>query len=292
MMHRRESNPVCVAVAVLLAVCLAAAAPAQINEVPREFQGLDVQEKLEARLPLELKFVDDRGVGVHLGAYFNQNKPVVLVPVYYRCPMLCGLTLSGLVDGLRELPLEPGKDYELVALSFDPLEEPKLARSKKETYLREFGRPGAAHGWHFLTGDNEPLHALLSSVGFKYRWSSERQEWIHPSTAILCTPDGRVSRYLGGPAFEGETLRLSLTEAGGGRIGSLFDRVFLMCFHWEPSIGKYTANVKAMMRFGAGITVVLVALLLIGLKQAESIRRARARRREQGQGATTAGSTS
>lgn len=254
---------------------LAGDALAQVNlGTPPELEGIDIVQKLDAHLPLDAEFQDDQGRLVQLGSYFDGKKPVILTLNYYKCPMLCGLLLNGLLDALKGLSWTPGQEFTVVTLSFDPLENNTgLAKAKKQTYLLDYGRPEAARGWHFLTGRKEQIQRLTQAVGFPYRWNEQRGEWAHPSALIICTPDGRVARYLGGISFEPKTLRLSLVEAADGKVGSLWDQVFLTCFHYVSDVGKYTADVIAIMRLGGLVTMVALGLMVTVLWRRESRRR-------------------
>lgn len=256
------------------ALVMAPAALSQINREAEELKGIDVDQKLDAHLPLDAEFLDDHGRLVKLGDYFDGKKPVILTLVYYKCPMLCGLLLNGLVDSLKEVAWTPGDEFRVVTLSFDPLEHnTDLARLKKQNLLLEYGRPQAEKGWSFLTGRKEQITSVAEAVGFHYRWNRDREEWAHPSTLILCTPDGRVARYLGGVMYEPDVLRLSLVEASRGKIGSLWDKVFLTCFHYESGEGKYTPDVLAIMKVGGAATVLALGTLVFGLMRWESRRR-------------------
>ncbi len=257
-------------------LAVAATAAAQLNRgEPKEFEGVRVEQKLNAPLPLDCQFVDDRGAVVRLGDYFGKGKPVVLTLNYYGCPMLCGLQLNGLVEALKKMELIPGRDFELLTISFDPLEQPRLAAAKKANYIRALGKPAAARGWHFLTGRKDQIRKLTEAVGFYYRWDEASQEWKHRATTIICTPEGRISRYLGGVAFEPKTLRLSLVEASDGKVGSLWDQVFLTCFHFSIQDGKYTANVLAIMRLGGTLTLLMLGTTILVLWRRELRRRRR-----------------
>jgi len=260
------------ACAVALAGTRAPAVRAQQDaSVPKELKGIGVDERLNAHLPTDLTFTDSDGNPVRLADFFGE-RPVVITLNYYACPMLCTLQLNDLVSALREIPLEPGRDFELITLSFDPLEGPKLAAAKKRNYVAEYGRPSASRGWHFLTGKQDAILRLTRAVGFRFKWNAEQQQWAHPATAIICTPDGRISRYLGLP-YDPRTLRLSLVEASQGKIGTLFDRVFLTCFHYIDNQGRYTANVMGIMRLGGAAVVVFLVLLFLVLETGRRIRR-------------------
>lgn len=260
----------------LVGALLACAAPAQVNTgVPREMEGVGVTEQLGAQLPLDLEFVDESGRPVRLGDYFDGRRPVILTLNYYNCPLLCGLLLNGMLEAIKPLTWTPGQEYQLVTLSFDPLEGPQLARAKKQNYINEYGRSDAANGWHFLTGKREPIKALTAAVGFSYRWDEAQQQWMHPATLIICTPDGKVSKYLGGVTFDPRTIRLSLVEASEGKVGTLFDQIFLTCYHYDANAGRYVGSAVAFMRLGGGLTLAALAVTLVVVWRIDAARRAR-----------------
>lgn len=253
------------------------AAVAQYNiGTPRELEDVGVTENLGAKLPLDLEFTDDRGASVRLGDYFKGKRPVILTLNYYNCPMLCGLLLNGMLDAIRPLSWTPGQQFEIVTLSIDPLEKSDLARAKKQSYINALGKADAAAGWHFLTGDRDAIRKLADAVGFRYAWNEKQQEWAHAATLIFCTPDGTVSRYLGGILFEPGTVRMALLEAGEGRIGSLFDQIFMTCFHYDAEAGRYTTSAIGLMRLGGGLTLAAIVLTLGVLWRMDAIRRRRA----------------
>lgn len=262
--------------ALLAAAAATPAARAQSASQPvQELEGIDFDQKPNALLPLDAEFTNDSGQKLALRSFFVGTRPVILTLNYYRCPMLCGLMLNGMLMSLKEVNLEPGKDYEIVTISFDPLETAALARAKKQNYINEFDRPGAAAGWHFLVGDKNNIHALTEAVGFHYRWNEARQEWAHPAAMIICTPDGRISRYLGGVLFDSPTVRLSLVEASQGKIGTLWDQIFLTCFHYVSSEGKYIPFARNIMRLGGVLTVLALGGVLLTLWRLDMRRRRR-----------------
>jgi protein SCO1/2 len=238
-----------------------------------ELEGVGITEHLGARLPLDAGLVDENGKAVRLGDFFEGDKPVVLSLVYFGCPMLCSLVLNGLVDGLKEIPLAPGADFEIITISFDPRETPTLARLKKQNYVQELGRPGAASGWHFLTGREENIRKVTEAVGFHYRYVEATQQFAHAAAIYLLTPDGRLARYLYGVVFDPATLRLGLVEASEGKMGSSLDRVLLYCFHYDPKAGRYTLAAVTIMRVGGVLMVVVLATVLGVLWRAEARRR-------------------
>ena len=248
----------------LTAALLATGATAQRTEpLPKELEGVGITELPGARIPLDLEFLDESGATVRLGDYFAKGRPVILTLNYYRCPMLCGLMLNGLLDGLRELAWQPGEQFEIVTVSIDPSETPTLARLKKESYMEELGRPGVAAGWHFLVGQPESITPLAEAVGFKYRYNDERKEYVHAAGLFVATPDGRVARYLYGVMYEGRTLRLALSEAAEGTIGTSVDRFLLYCFHYDANQGRYVVAATNVMRLGGALTALILGLWLV-----------------------------
>lgn len=229
------------------------------GSLPAELEGVGIDEKLDAQLPLDLEFVDQTGKKVRLGDYFDGKRPVILTLNYFRCPMLCGLTLNGMVDGLREVEWTAGEEYRILTVSFDPLETPDLANLKRQNYLTSYGRPASADGWDFLTGRMKTgIKPLLETTGFNVKWNERRKEWMHAAALIVCTPEGRISRYLYGVHFAPRTLRLSLVEASEGKIGSTVDRILLYCFHYDAAERKYALAGWRVMQAGAVLTMVAV----------------------------------
>jgi protein SCO1/2 len=213
--------------------------------------------RLGDRVPLGLTFRDEAGKEVRLGEY-GRTKPVILVLAYYRCPMLCSLVLSDLVKGLRGVPFDAGADFDVVVVSFDAREKPGLAKAKKEAYVEEYGRPGAEDGWHFLTGEQDQIDKLMEAVGFRAYWDQEQQQFAHARGILVLTADWMVTRYFLEGAFPPRDLRLALTEASEGRVGSPVDRILLMCFNYNPSTGRYSMTVLSAVRIGGAVTVALL----------------------------------
>jgi len=245
----------------LLVLALTAAWPAaaeRMEPLPKQLEGVGITEHPGAQVPLDLEFVAEDGKPVRLRSYFDGKKPVILNLGYYRCPMLCGLVLSGLLQGLKETAWSVGREFEVVTVSIDPLETPTLARLKKESYLAEYGRPGAAAGWHFLTGREESIRKLADAVGFGYRYVPERGEYAHAAVLFMATPDGHIARYLYGVLYAAGTLRMALTEAGQGKVGTTADRILLTCFHYDAEQGRYVVAAMTLMRTGGGVTVLVV----------------------------------
>jgi len=247
--------------------------PGRMEPAPEELVGVDVSEHPNAALPLDLPFTDENGRAVRLGDYFDGRHPVVLNLGYYRCPMLCGLVLDGLVDTMKDLDWEAGAEFRVVTVSIDPGETPTLAKAKKQNTLRAYGRPGGEGGWAFLTGSRESIDRLAETVGFGYRYLPDRDEYVHGAVLFLITPDGRVSRYLYGIANEPATFRMALLEASEGQIGTVVDRVLLYCFHYDADEGRYALAARRLMRLGGGIAVVVLGTMLFGFWRREAKRR-------------------
>lgn len=260
--------------AALLAAAATQAGRAQIraDQTPRGLEDVKIEQKLEARIPLGLEFIEDSGKKIRLGKYFNGERPVILTLNYYRCPQICDIQLNELVRAIDDLKWTAGQEFEIVTLSFDPLEGVELARNKKKGYLAEYGRPEAARGWHFLTGKRAEIKALTSTVGFGYLWNEKRQEWAHETALIVCTPDGRVSRYLGGLMYEPRDVRLALFEASEGKIGSFIEQIFLRCYVYHPDTG-YVLVAWRIMRVFAALTLLILSAMIFGFWRYEVRRR-------------------
>lgn len=237
--------------------------------IPAEMTKVTVNEKPNAAIPLDAEFVDESGKTVTLRPYFTGKKPVVLQIGYFGCPMLCDLVSQGLLDSLKPVELVPGKDYDVIYLSFDPREKPELASKKKDAFVREFGKPQTAGGWHFLTGRKEQIDRITDATGFEYKWIGAAGQYSHPAAVILLTPDGRVSRYLYGVKFDQKTLRLSLVEASEGRIGTTMDRFILTCFRYDGKQGRYAFAAIVIMRISGGLTVVILGIVIWRLLRRE-----------------------
>ncbi len=266
-------------IAVLAAALAAAAGVASAQLANQAVPALDkvgVEEHLDARLPLELEFIDEAGRTVRLGDYFDGARPVILTLNYYRCPMLCGLQLNGVVTGLEELDWTPGVEFEMVTVSIDPLETPELAQAKKENYLKRYQRPAAARGWHFLTGRQVNIERLAETVGFGYTYDVASGQYAHAAAIFVITPDGRIARYLYGIEYPPKSLKLALMEASEGKIGSAFDQLIMYCFHYDPASRRYAPVAMNIMRVGGGATALLLGVTLGTWWLRESRRRRRA----------------
>jgi protein SCO1 len=238
--------------------------PASVR--PPYLENVGIDQRLDAQVPADLAFLDDSGRAVKLGDYFGQ-KPLILTLVYYNCPMLCGETLAGLTGALKAVKFDIGKEFDIVTVSFNPSETPAIAAAKKQDYVKRYGRPGAASGWHFLTGSPASINALTKAVGFQYQYDPKINQYAHATAIMVLTPEGRISRYFYGVDFPPKDLRMGLVEASESKIGNAVDAVLLYCYHYNPETGKYGAVVNNMLRLGGAVTIVLlVGMILIFLR--------------------------
>ncbi len=242
--------------------------------VPQPLREIGFDQRLDERVPLDVEFRDELGQTVRLGQYFGQ-KPVVLAFVYYDCPMLCTMVLSSITSTLGVLSLDAGTDFELVMVSFDPRETPELAARKKAEYLGRYDRPGAAGGWHFLTGNQASISRLTAAAGFRYTWDEDTKQFAHPAGIVVLTPDGRLARYLFGLEFGPRDLRLALIEASGGRIGTAVDTALLYCYHYDPMTGRYGLVVMRVLRIAGAATVLALGTFIFVMVRRERTRHLR-----------------
>jgi len=240
--------------------------PSAVMQIPiLKEVGLD--QKLDAQVPLDLKFSDEQGREVTLGSLFG-HRPVVLALVYYECPMLCTEVLNGLVSALQTIAFNAGNEFDIVAVSFDPGETPALAAQKKALYVKRYGRPGAETGMHFLTGREDAIHALTSAVGFRYQYDPSTDQFAHTAVLTVLTPAGHVSRYLYGIEYQPRNLRLALVEAADGKIGTAVDKALLYCYHYDPETGKYGLAIMNLVRLGGIMTVAAaVSFIVLNLRR-------------------------
>ena len=256
--------------AVLCPAPMLSAQPAVLpGQEAAEMEGVGITQKLDQYVPRDLRFVDADGEPVAFEDYLDRDRPLILTLNYYRCPMLCSLTLNGMVDGLKQLDWSAGEEFDIVTVSINPDEGPELARNKKKSYLAEYGRDSAADGWHFLTGEEDDIKRLADGVGFGYRYDEVSGEYAHTASIIFITPEGRISLYMNDVLFQPRDLRLALVESSEGRIGSPLDTLLLFnCFQWDPDRNSYIADAWKIMRLGGVLTIVLVAggLLVLGYR--------------------------
>ncbi len=232
------------------------------DSLPPLLQGVTIEQRLGEQVPLDLLFRDETGRAVRLNQYFG-SKPVILVLAQYRCPRLCTEVLNGLTRGLADLSAyDIGNQFNVLTVSFDARETPELAAEKKAAYLKQYGRPGADDGWHFLTGDETSIKRLTEAVGFRYHYDPRHDQFAHASGIMILTPDGKLTRYFYGIQYASRDLRLGLVDASAGRIGSPVDVLLQFCFHYDPSTGRYTPAVMNFVRLGGLLTLISLGAFL------------------------------
>jgi protein SCO1/2 len=248
--------------------------PAQ-TVLPKILRNVGFDQRLNEQVPLDVPFVDDEGQPATLGKYFGDNKPVILVLAYYRCPMLCTQVLNGLVQGMRDMPFTVGKEFRVVTVSFDSHETTEMAAAKRRTYLHSYGKPEAAEGWHFLTGSEQSISRLTRAVGFRFAYDPLSDQFAHAAGIVLLTPTGKISRYFYDIHYSGRDLRLGLVEASRNKIGSPIDQILLFCFHYDPTAGKYGAAIMNLIRAGGVLTVIALGVMFGLLMRGEKRRQRR-----------------
>ena len=235
------------------------------SAVPAALREIGFDQHIGGRLPLDTPIRNENGQTGPLSSYFG-TRPVILVFAYYSCPMLCTQVINGLASAVGVLSLEPGRDFEVVTISFDPHDTTMTAAAKKASYLERYRHAGAARGSHFLTADPSSIERLTKAAGFRYVWDASTQQFAHPTGIIVVTPDGRLARYLFGIDYGPRDLRLALVEASAGRVGTAVDSLLLYCYHYDPMTGRYGLLVMRTLRIAAVGTVVsltaFIALLI------------------------------
>ena len=231
------------------------------NLRPPGLKNVGIEQRLDEQIPRDLVFRDQTGKSVRLGDYFG-SKPMILNLVYYKCPMLCSEVLSGLTSALKPMKLDVGKDFEVLTISFDPRETPQDATATGAQYLKRYGRPGAAQGWHFLTGPAESIDSLTKAAGFQYQYDKGSGQFAHSTAILVLTPEGRIAQYYYGVEFPSKDLRLALVQASQNKIGNVVDQILLYCYHYDPSAGKYNLMIFRVLRVGGVATMLLLGGLM------------------------------
>jgi len=240
---------------------------AEDPKLPPALEGVGVVERLGRNVDLDLEFTAENGYQVPLKSFFHQGKPVLLNLVYYTCPMLCNLVLNGQTQVLRDVPWNPGDDFEIVTISIDPSDTFAIAKKKKQAYLESYGKPTS--GWHFLTDYKGNVKKLAEQVGFHYKYDERQGQFMHSAAIMFLTPDGRMSRYLYGIKFKTRDVRLALTEASEGKLGVTIDKILLFCYHYDPSSKSYVPFARNLMRTGGVLIVLIFGMILFRLFRAE-----------------------
>jgi protein SCO1/2 len=227
------------------------------NMKPPGLKHVGIEQHLNEQIPLNLTFKDESGKTVQLGDYFGK-RPVILSLVYYRCPMLCGQLLQGLESALRVIQFDPGKQFDVITVSFDPRDTPDVAAAKKAEIMARYKRPGAEGGWHFLTGSQESISALTKAVGFDYEYDNKTGQFAHATAIMILTPGGKLAQYYYGIDFPPKDVRLGLIQASQEKIGTVVDEVLLYCYHYDPDAGRYSALIGRVLQVAGGITVLVL----------------------------------
>lgn len=254
---------------VLLALIAASALPTGAHEErPAALRDVAFEQRLNAQLPPELPFRDTSGKDVRLSNYFGR-RPIILTMVYYRCQDLCPLVLDGLVRTLRAISFDVGREFDVLTVSFDPSDTAALATAEKKDFIGRYGRPGAARGWHFLTGREQSIRSLTEAAGFRYNYEGERDRFGHAAGIVVLTPEGKISRVFYGIEFSPRDLRLALVEASADKIGSAVDQLLLFCYHYDPTTGKYGLLVNNVLRIAGGATVLALGAFVVAMLRRE-----------------------
>jgi protein SCO1/2 len=229
------------------------------DQLPNVLQNVQVRQHLNQQLPLNQPFVDDTGAPVTLGKYFDGKHPAVLSMVYYNCPMLCSEEMDGLTSALEMVRLVPGKDFQVVLISIDPSETPELAAKKKAFYLKRYGHPETADGWHFLTGQRPAIDAVSNAVGFGYVRvpgpDGKLTQFAHASSIEIATPTGKLAQYYLGVEYSPKDVLLGLVESSNNRIGSPVANILTYCYHYDPQNNKHSLIVARVVQLGGIVTV-------------------------------------
>lgn len=230
----------------------------QANGLPEELKKIGIEQKLGTALPLDTELRDEDGKLVKLGSYFGNGRPVIVAFVYYECPMLCNQVLNGLTGSLKGIAFDSGKEFDVVAISFDAREfdKPGLAKNKKASYMERYGRPGTEKGWHFLTGTQESIDKVTSAAGFSFKWDEKSNQFAHAAGIMIATPDGKLSRYLYGIDYSPKDIKFGLMESADSRIGNPAEQLLLYCFHYDPASGKYGLAILNVVRLGGIATLI------------------------------------
>lgn len=248
-------------IALLFALAFNSVLPAQVlRESPSDLEEVGFENRIGSAIPLETRFGDATGKQFPLSRYFGNGKPVVLAFHYTNCPMLCHLQLEGLVDGLREIEMTVGKQFDVVAISIDHNESPETTAKTRQRHIASYGRSQSSSGWHFLTGSQQAISSVTDAVGFQFNLLPDGDEFAHPAGIILCTSNGLVSRYLFGVRYEQKDLQMAVLEAGKGQFSSAFDQLMMFCFHYDETAGKYSLRVMRLTQIVCVVTLLILTL--------------------------------
>lgn len=226
--------------------------------LPETLKTVGIEQKLGEQLPLDTELKDEDGKTVKLGSYFNSGRPVILAFVYYECPMLCNQVLNGLTGTLKGISFDAGREFDVLAISFDARENDSsgLAKNKKASYMERYARPGTEKGWHFLTGTQEAVDRVTSAAGFSYKWDERSSQFAHAAGVMVVTPDGRMSRYFYGIDYAPKDVKFGIIESADSKVGSASEKLLLYCYHYDPATGKYGLAILRVLRAAGVLTLV------------------------------------
>jgi len=236
-------------------------ARAQQPGPPPILREVSIAQRLNDPIPPDVIFRDEDGKAVHLGDYFGK-KPIVLSLVYFDCPALCTEVLNGELRTMKAISLDLGKDFDAITVSFEPKDMPALAKAKRDVYAGQYGRPGAARNWHFLTGEQASIDALTQAAGFHYAYDSASRQYAHAPAILVLTPHGRIARYFYGVTYPARDFRLGLVEASEGKIGTPTDHALLYCYQYDPMTGKYGLIVMNVVRAAGLLTMLVLGIFM------------------------------
>jgi len=258
--------------------CIAGAAGAQgysadkplgmtAQQRPDYLAHAGLEQRLGQPLPMQAQFTDETGRTGPLASWFD-GKPVVMALVYYKCSMLCPQVLHGLATGLKSTTLTPGKDYEVLTFSIDPMDTTQDAVAEKRKFLSDMGRPVAADAVHFLTANQASIDAISGATGFHFVRvpgpDGKMDQFAHSSVIMFATPDGKMSKYLAGIDYQPRDLRMALLEASEKKISNPVDLLILYCCNYSPTAGKYTVSVIRVLGIARMVTLAgLIALIVL-----------------------------
>lgn len=234
------------------------------NGLPKTLQEVGIEQKLNEQVPFDAVFKDENGKEVKLGEYFGKGKPVIIALVYFECPMLCNEVLNGLTGSLKGVSFDAGKDFDVVAISFDARENEilDLAKNKKSGYLKRYERQNTENGWHFLTGTQSEIDKVTKAVGFNYKFDEATNQFAHAGGIMMTTPEGRLSRYFYGIDYQPRDLKFGLIDSSESKIGNPAEQLYLYCFHYDPATGNYGLAVLRIMRAVSVLFIIGIGAML------------------------------
>ena len=273
---KSQTRRACFVAAAFAVMLFARSASAQLMDPtqniavrPELLKDVSIDQRLNQQVPLNLKFHDEHGQTVSLGQFFTPGKPVVLSMVYFTCPMLCNQVEQALVGTLKMISFNPGTDYEVVFISFDPNDTPDLALQKRHEAMSRFARPATEPGWHFLTGSRESIDTVTKAANFRFTYDPKTKLFGHASGILVLTPDGHISRYFFGVEYPPSNVRLGLVDASSGKIGTPVDHILLFCYQYDPTKARYSATILTVMRMGALVTLFCMLLGFVIFRRRE-----------------------